>query len=627
MRNRKICGYSSTVYKGLTDSVGALDKNIKLKRLERFSEIIGEVLNNYRQDLDKRTMMFKLIRHPVEGTTQRERHSLNVKYIAGQIADEFDWLNSNITKIIAYNHDTGHTPMGHSGEWWISSIFEDYALPYYVHNAIGARKLSYNNKVFDEIEERILKEHPDISKRMLRKIKRDLWLIFDGINCHNGERSESSYEPDFSKTQKRSKEEIMNCYTKHGFDMTLVPATSEGCLMRLCDKISYIPFDMVDIFRNGCAIETGEYNGEKHNFYREYEEIFNRIGMKPGSIQRLLNCKSNDDYDEFARGIQKIFITDVIKNSRRNKIRMSSKMAKAMHDMRRLNNLMMVNDVVLEEDHEAYISSINSLVNYYGGLLVDRLLVNTGDDNTLNPFSTVFNASDKNDPIIGGFADFVGNINRDDFNFTVEACRRAFEETIEGEIEIAQNVALGLITEDKIKDIFNQELRLKNNELGLNNKELRVKSFIKAFRNSIELAHREKVFNEDSTNPFNSFKKKFWLKLTRNKIKKMAIEQCNGHNRTNEFNGIIPIERMICMDIGGQYIASLNDEQFFELIQKARLITPDQAESLQRPYNSFDFRKESKKHSAWIGIGKLQNNSEDSSKEPSFFKKIFGRER
>ena len=40
----------------------------------------------------------------------------------------------------------------------------------------------------------------------------------------------------------------------------------------------------------------------------------------------------------------------------------------------------------------------------------------------------------------------------------------------------------------------------------------------------------------------------------------------------------------------------------FELIQNADLITEKQAQSLQRSYNSFDFRSEHQKHSDWDNI-------------------------
>ena len=142
-----INGYRGGVYKELTDKIGALSKNTKLRRIEPYADVIGSVLAKYNTDDDKRTMMIKRIRKPVEGTTDRKKHTENVRYIAGKIADELNaksprskWLSPSITRIIAKEHDTGHTFLGHSGEWWISSINNTYGLPNYVHNATGTRK-------------------------------------------------------------------------------------------------------------------------------------------------------------------------------------------------------------------------------------------------------------------------------------------------------------------------------------------------------------------------------------------------------------------------------------------------------------------------------------------------------
>ena len=145
----------------------------------------------------------------------------------------------------------------------------------------------------------------------------------------------------------------MDCYVEKGADRKLIPATAEGSLMRLCDKISYIPFDMVDIFRNGVNIKSGLRNGKEHNFYEEYKTQLKAMGMPAYSFDKLLNCKSEEDYDNFAREMQSYLIKDVIKNTKRNNIRMSAKMSNAMHTIRDINNNVMVNYVVMKEDHEA----------------------------------------------------------------------------------------------------------------------------------------------------------------------------------------------------------------------------------------------------------------------------------
>ena len=141
MKARDISGISNSKFERLKDEIGSVRKRNQLKRLEPYASIINEILERYNTDDDKRTMMFKLLRNPVEGTTTRRKHTVNCEEIAGEIADHFDWLSSDITRVMARHHDIGHTFLGHSGEWWLSSIKDTYAMPNFVHNAIGARNL------------------------------------------------------------------------------------------------------------------------------------------------------------------------------------------------------------------------------------------------------------------------------------------------------------------------------------------------------------------------------------------------------------------------------------------------------------------------------------------------------
>lgn len=611
MKAKTIRGYSHGLYKRVVDNVGSLQKSVKLKRMEPYSDIIGEVFSRYNTDDDKRTMMFKLIRHPEEGTTTRKKHTENVREVAGEIADSFDWLNSNITRVMAKEHDTGHTFLGHSGEWWLSSINDIYGLPNHVHNATGARKLVYREKVYDEVEKAIKEKEPDISPRKLKKIKKDLWLIIDGINCHNGEKSEYSYFPDFSKQEARFVNEVMGCYVKKGFDRTLVPATAEGSLMRLCDKISYIPFDTVDIFRNHCDLETGKVDGKEHNFYEEYRSKLTAMGMPEGSLERLRACKTEEEYDNFAREMQSYLIRDVIKNTKRNNIRMSPEMSSAMHSIRDINNQLMVNYTVMKEDHEAYVPALEKLMKYYSRILTETPLVEKEDieNSPITNFATdpfrrqQFVEAYSYNPVAKGFSEFVVNINPDDFKFTVEACRKSLAETIDAELDVARDVATGRISRDTVQ--------------ATGNKAERIDTFINSYIRSLDRAYAENVFQEFSRDPLNNIKKKLWLKMTKSKIKKEAL---SFDPKLENSAGVTPLHKMVGMEIGAQYLGSLNDEQFFELIQNSKLITEKQAQSLQRKYNTFDFRAEHQKHTAWNNIAKLQKiesseNDKDLSKK------------
>lgn len=586
----------------LTDRIGALDKSVKLKRIETYADTIREVFAEYNTDNDKKSMLFRLPRQPVEGTTTRRSHSENVANIAEEIANNFKWLNTEITRIIAEQHDIGHTPLGHTGEWYLSAIAKEYRLPLFCHNAEGAIKLEFRENIYAEIEKRIKAKNPSISPKKLAKIKRDLWLIFDGINCHNGEREDHSYFPDFSKRKRRFYNEMMGCRVKERFDRTLIPATAEGCLMRLCDTISYIPFDMVDIFRNDCYVDKLKIieNGKERtiDFRKKYIEILESIGMldAEGRFNELVNLKNNKEYDnktknkkydDFAKEIQSYFINDVIKNTKRNNIRMSNDMAQKMYELRKLNNELMVDYVVLKEDKDVYPNAMEKLMNKYAKALISKKIINTkcihkssiiskDKNEVVNRFSKKY----KEDPVMSGFVDFVSKINAKDFEFTVESCQKSYEENVERELDLA----ISVFTEKKSMADLKNELRSDfKNEQQFN----RILQYKKYFDASFKMAYDKKIFKENSRNPLNNFKKRIWLKKTRARIKQKELSN-------------IPLADMVAKNIGAQYIGSINDEQFLKLIKDAKLITEEQAKSLTRPYSSFDFRAEAAQNTAWL---------------------------
>ena len=102
------------------------------------------------------------------------------------------------------------------------------------------------------------------------------------------------------------------------------------------------------------------------------------------------------------------------------------------------------------------------------------------------------------------------------------------------------------------------------------------------------------------------------IRITKDRIKKEALSL---NPKYENASGTIPLHQMVAMDIGAQYLASLNDMQFFGLISQAKLITPEQAESLQRKYSTFDFRAEHEKHAAWNNISKLQKIEEQENQQ------------
>ena len=618
MRIQTINGYSKKNFKKLLDKVGALEKGIKMRRMEEYADIIDEVMERYNQDDSRRTMMFKLLREPVEGTTTRRKHTENVANIAGQIADEFDWLNPQLTRVMARHHDIGHTFLGHSGEWWLSGIKDTYAMGNYVHNALGAKKLIYREDIFSEVETAIREKHPDISPKKLAAIKRDLWLVVDGINCHNGEKSEFSYAPDFSKTKKRFFDEVMGCFVKKGYDRTLEPATAEGSLMRLCDKISYIPFDLVDSFRNGCNVETATLEGKWRNFYQEYREKLTALGMPEGSLERLLECKTEEDYDSFAHDMQQILIADVIKNSKRNNIRMSPEMSKVMHGIRDINNSMMVNYTVMREDHKVYPPAMEALMKRYAKILLDYNLVDSHDveNSSLTRFESEPRMSEdfmyacRHLPDVKKFAEYLSRMTKRDFDFTVEMIKQAFENTIDTELEAAKAIVSGKVQGVAIE--------------AKGDKKERMNTYIDAFNDSLEKAYAAHVFGEVSNGRLDDFKKDVWLSKTKKRLKEeiLPVSPIKAISA-----GSTPLAERVALEIGAQFLSSLNDDEWKQLLLDARMVDEEKMVSLTRQYPTFNFRKESQKHKDWDNIAKLQAKSTENTVTDKPKEGIFARAR
>lgn len=599
MKVRNISGVSHNPFKRLRDEVGALRKRVELSRLEPYADIIDLAFERYNTDDDSRTMMFKLLRDPERGTVTRRKHTENCRDIAMEIADGFDWLSTDIIKVMARHHDIGHTFLGHSGEWWLSSIKDTYGMPNYVHNAIGARNLDIKYDVSEEICEKIKAENPSISDRKLAKIKNNLWLIFDAINSHNGERSEYSYAPDFSKTRRRYEEELMGCYTKKGFDRTLIPATAEGSLMRLTDKISYIPFDMVDIFRNGCNLEKDTVDGVEHNFYDEYRAAFKGLGMADDSLDRLLACKTEEDYDNFAREIQAILIADVKKNTKRNNIRMSPEMSAVMHSIRDINNKLMVNYTVMKEDHEEYVPTMEKFMSSANKFLTSNGFLDAQNIRA-SSLAGLYGNPDKllellkkyqDDELSSDLIAFISSISPREFEYTVKTCEKAFEETIQGEIDVARAVATGAVDQVEIQ--------------AQGHKKERIEQYIEEFNTILDVTYNDgamrKAINPLSNNLLDKFKREIWLDKASKKIKQESMEKLAKGGK-----GIIPLSDMVGMELGAQFLASRNDYEWRRVYELYAHPTEEVKASLGRRYQEFDFRAEHQKHKTWDNIQKLQ---------------------
>ena len=185
-----------------------------------------------------------------EGDHYRTRltHTLEVSQNARTIAKALR-LNEELVEAIALGHDLGHTPFGHAGERALNRVC-----------TLGF-------------------EHNEQSLRTVDVLEKD----GQGLNL--------TFEV---------RDGILNHQTKS------TPATLEGKVVRLADKIAYIHHDTDDAIRAGILKE---------------EEI-------PAELRKILGNRPTERLDTF--------IHDIITNSMgKNDICMSETVGKAMLDMRK----------------------------------------------------------------------------------------------------------------------------------------------------------------------------------------------------------------------------------------------------------------------------------------------------
>ena len=567
-------------FKGkLIDKTKGLKRQIELKRLEKYANEIDMVLTLYNKKSCDETMMVKGLRKSSGETTVRKTHQEDVEKITKEIAKKLG-LNEQIVGIMAKHHDIGHTFLGHSGEWWISNIQEDDGSGNVCHNAVGARELVYTEHIYDQIIEKIKVHNPEIGTKELEKIRDSLWLIIDGINTHNGEKPEKEYIANIRKTEKDFESEMLKCYGIKGYDRTIEPATSEACLMRLADQISYIPLDMVDGLREG-LVRDGE-GKIVDTLDEDYIQILTALGIDRKEIE-LANQEKT--YTKIAEKVKEIFINDVIANSSRGKITMSSKTMALMNQLRNLNNQKAVNNVVLAEDQATYPPAIRKLRDKYAQIFMDENLdeiIRKREEsregktvkNNEDDLTEEYNENDER------FIKYVLKSDARDLQFTEDSIKIALRESIGEELDIARD------------HVLNRKVYKDKEELGLNytGKNARIKTYISYYMKRLNegrmIGYNEKSREADM--------EKIYSRLLEGKASKYY-----KYMRTR-----------VADVMAGKYIASLNDSEFMKLLQEEQLVSPEQVQSLTRKYRDIeDLRDEVYVQSNWKSIVKAQEKS------------------
>ncbi len=261
-----------------------------------------------------------------EQLTSRSIHTLSVAQVARTIGRLLN-LNLDLLEAIALGHDLGHPPFGHDGEKYLSQVSMDYGLGQFHHNIQSLRVVDV------------------ISKR-----GKGLNLTFqvrEGLLSHDGEVHNQILKPQPDKTEQ---DLIDFVHTKEsGEDISMMPMTLEGCVVRITDTIAYIGQDIEDAIRIGlikredipeeCTRTLGNNNGKimetlvrdvVENSYNKDSVCFSKAiseSLKQlkkfnyGAIYKSNKLKIN--HERIARGFRILFDSfneDIKKNNKKSLI-------------------------------------------------------------------------------------------------------------------------------------------------------------------------------------------------------------------------------------------------------------------------------------------------------------------
>ena len=162
----------------------------------------------------------------------RLEHVAHVESVSNTIA-KYLGLNDELTRAISFGHDLGHAPFGHYGERVLSRLSEERVGHKFWHERNGLRFV-------DSLE--LLEDN----NKKLRNLNLT-YAVRDGIIAHCGEVDENGIFP---------REELIDL---DKFDRVgkYQPATWEGCVVKISDKIAYIGRDIEDALALG-FLERGQ---------------------------------------------------------------------------------------------------------------------------------------------------------------------------------------------------------------------------------------------------------------------------------------------------------------------------------------------------------------------------------
>lgn len=173
-----------------------------------------------------KTQVFSFTNMFDEEMTNRNLHTTYVSQISRTIGKNLG-LNLELIEAIALGHDLGHTPFGHDGEIALSAICKEHNIGSFHHNIESLH-----------IVDNISKHGHGMNLT---------FQVRDGIISHDGEVHNTKLIPELDKTETDIIKYIKT--RKKGEYVSWMPATLEGCVVRISDTIAYIGQDIEDAIR------------------------------------------------------------------------------------------------------------------------------------------------------------------------------------------------------------------------------------------------------------------------------------------------------------------------------------------------------------------------------------------
>ena len=241
----------------------------------------------YNRYADK-TQVFSFYKN--DDLSRRSLHVQLVSRIARTIGKALN-LNLDLIEAIALGHDIGHTPFGHAGESFLDELLYAHTGRHFSHNIHSVRVL---DRIFPY----------NISLQTL-----------NGIAAHDGEMELCEYHPKPLESFEDFDKQIESCYIDKSNVKKLVPATLEGCVMRISDIIAYLGKDRQDAEKANIVSansfppsDIGEYNAEIINnlIVNILENSYGREYIKMDEIH--FNALKKAKSDNYSR----IYLSDAV---------------------------------------------------------------------------------------------------------------------------------------------------------------------------------------------------------------------------------------------------------------------------------------------------------------------------